>query len=100
MDANIVESTAGMTGIEKMLAENPNSQVTPEQLAAIDAHQSGSSELLAHDAAEETIKSLESVCPHPIWKRGMLPGGVYIKSCGCGMFVKISYEEWSTISDR
>lgn len=36
-----------------------------------------------------------------LWKRGLLPGGKYIKTCAVGgEMVNIDFAEWSTISDR
>lgn len=37
------------------------------------------------------------------WKRGILTGGKYVKTCfveGCGKIEQILFEEWQTISDR
>lgn len=44
----------------------------------------------------ETVK-----CSHPVWRRGMLPGGKYVKTCTtCGIHEDVNFATWQTISDR
>lgn len=40
-------------------------------------------------------------CTHSVWRRGILPGGRYVKSCwNCGTMKDIEFSEWQSISDR
>lgn len=58
---------------------------------------------LPTETTEEIIPSneLEAVCEHPVWRRGILSGGRYIKSCwSCGTMKDVDFAEWQTISDR
>jgi hypothetical protein len=47
----------------------------------------------------------EATCLHETervaWRRGVLPGGKYIKTCPlCGAMVPVEFSEWQTISDK
>ena len=53
--------------------------------------------------AEKLKTEVEELDHEHRWRRGILAGGKYVKSCfvdGCGKIVQIAFEEWQTISDR
>ena len=85
-------STTGQAGIDSMLKDHPGSAVTSEQLEAIDAQQSGSSESLVAEPVE--------ACQHPKgWKQGMLPKGILLKICRvCAYSEQVTPEEWHRLA--
>lgn len=55
----------------------------------------------AGDWTKADGEGLDYPTPHVhVWKRGILPGGKYIKSCVCGATEDVEFEIWQTISDR
>lgn len=53
------------------------------------------------DAANEANEaSMNLVLSHDHkWKRGMLPGGKYIKTCACGKMEEIDFAEFSVLTN-
>lgn len=125
----------GKAGIAEMLAKNPGSEVTTEQLSKIDMSRKGSSDLSAKKPTlDEMVRQLvdmpddefEGVYKAAIfakkqrneilgvtqtdeeiadsgdhkhnWRRGILPGSKYIKTCNsCWETENVSFDEWQTL---
>ena len=52
-------------------------------------------------ATDTTVHVVSDEPEHShVWKRGILPGGKYIKTCTCGDIEYIPFEQWQVISDR
>lgn len=77
-------------------------EMTPEELEA--AKLVTEAERLKAEAEVKAKMEVEEIVDHEHrWKRGILAGGKYVKSCfvdGCGKIEQIAFEEWQTISDR
>lgn len=82
--------------------------LTDEQVAELEAEKKAAEEKQAAEDAAKLVADAEalkaSVIEHEHrWKRGILTGGKYVKTCfveGCGKIEQILFEEWQTISDR
>lgn len=75
--------------------EDLNTNATQLQPAA------GTNEQTSEVAENENLNQDESVPEHEHkWRRGMLPGGKYIKTCavtGCGAMEEIDFAEFSVL---
>jgi hypothetical protein len=104
--------------LDRMLSNHPGSELTQEQLEAIENGTLASSDSLVRSAEEkmvlellkmgdEEFSAVESAVlqarqqrsgNHGEWKKGVLPGGVYIKThSASGRRIEIEKAEWDKL---
>lgn len=94
---DIQQAEARRAELERLKADNPGM----EDVETADVDGIHSSDFTMVPESPEHVEVIEhnEANPDHIWRRGVLPGGIYIKSCDyCHVFEKIEYSEWQGIA--